>query len=645
MKCLSKVLLLGTLVLLLSSIPATSTSTSHAAQTCVKPPDGLVSWWPGDGDATDIADSNDGTLQGNATFAPGLVGQAFSFGGGYDHVRIGNPTNLNSLSSGITLGAWVNPSVAPAPDERQLSNMFAIVTKWGQSNLTDAYGMWLRKPGGDVLPVGSIGIRGISDKAQLNGGVVPVGQWTHVAMTYDIASGINKLYVNGEVVIQLTRPGGITQSNLKVLIGREDSYLPRSFKGRIDEVEIYDRALSADEIQAIVDAGSAGKCKNDGPTITDVSNDGPVNEGASAVITVDATGPADGLHYEFDCDNDFSYEVGPQLDEAAQCAFEDNGEYRVNVRVTDNHGGEATGATSVAVNNVAPSIDSIIAPLDPVNISDQPVGASVTFSDPGAGDTHDVTWNWGDDNSDTQNGGTSPASEDHTYSDAGVYAVQATVTDDDGGSDSTVHEFIVVYDTSRLFVTGDIFVIEGVSYCQLNALYDTDGGFVTGGGWIWSEAGYCQLNDACDGAEGKATFGFVSKYKEPIGITEGRHPDAVHRRVGMRRLWGYSDGHKKGATTPTGRTEIQFKAGNLNFHSSTYDWLVVTGSEYARFKGAGTINGEGEYKFKLWAGDGDPDTFRIKIWWEEGEVEHIVYDNGVDQPIAGGNIVVHVPKK
>jgi hypothetical protein len=53
----------------------------------------------------------------------------------------------------------------------------------------------------------------------------------------------------------------------------------------------------------------------------------------------------------------------------------------------------------------------------------------------------------------------------------------------------------------------------------------------------------------------------------------------------------------------------------------------------------------------LWAGDGDPDTFRIKIWWEEGDVEHVVYDNGFDgsgyengQPISGGNIVVHTKK-
>ncbi len=112
--------------------------------------------------------------------------------------------------------------------------------------------------------------------------------------------------------------------------------------------------------------------------------------------------------------------------------------------------------------------------------------------------------------------------------------------------------------------------------------------------------------------EGKANFGFVSKYK-------------------------------KGAKVPTGNTEFQFKTGNLNFHSGSYDWLVVTGSNFARFKGIGTINsGSIVYKFQLWAGDDSTDTFRIKIWTEdEGGVEVVVYDNGFDQPIDAGSIKIH----
>ncbi len=160
----------------------------------------------------------------------------------------------------------------------------------------------------------------------------------------------------------------------------------------------------------------------------------------------------------------------------------------------------------------------------------------------------------------------------------------------------------------------------GPEECLLLAVYDPDGGFVTGGGWFDSPAGAYTPEPLLTG---KANFGFVSKYK-------------------------------KGAEIPTGNTEFQFKVADLNFHSDQYDWLVVAGST-AKFKGLGTINGSGAYKFMVWAKDSSPDTFRIKIWEEEddGGEETVIYDNqlGDDEysdpttEIGGGNIVVHKAKK
>jgi hypothetical protein len=153
-------------------------------------------------------------------------------------------------------------------------------------------------------------------------------------------------------------------------------------------------------------------------------------------------------------------------------------------------------------------------------------------------------------------------------------------------------------------------------------VYDPEGGFVTGGGWIDSPEG---AYAADPNLTGKATFGFVSKYK-------------------------------KGAEVPTGETEFQFHVADLNFHSNAYDWLVVGGPK-AMFKGIGTINGEGNYGFLLTAVDEnltpstDVDLFRIKIWdKDDGDV--IVYDNQMDADdeadptteIAGGNIVIHKAK-
>lgn len=239
------------------------------------------------------------------------------------------------------------------------------------------------------------------------------------------------------------------------------------------------------------------------------------------------------------------------------------------------------GAYEYTPTNTAPEIEYIYAPLEPVRVSTAVV-VEASFSDADAGDSHIAGWNWGDG---TSSVGTidqinCAASGSHTYSAAGVYTITLTITDASNASDQDAYEFVVVY--------------------------DPDAGFVTGGGWFWSAIGsYPHMS-----VEGKATFGFVSKYQ-------------------------------KGAEVPTGNTQFQFKDGDLNFHSSSYDWLVVTGSDYAKFKGTGTVNGAGEYKFMLWAGDGSPDTFRVRIWTEDGGTEDVVYDNGFDQAIGGGSIVIH----
>ncbi len=140
-------------------------------------------------------------------------------------------------------------------------------------------------------------------------------------------------------------------------------------------------------------------------------------------------------------------------------------------------------------------------------------------------------------------------------------------------------------------------------------VYDPSAGFVTGGGWIDSPAGAYKPDPTLTG---KANFGFVSKYK-------------------------------RGQTTPDGNTEFQFKAGDLNFHSSAYEFLVITNAgSNALIRGVGTVNGMGDYGFTLWAEDGSPDTFRMRIWSEdEMGYETDVYDNGVDQAIGGGSIVIH----
>lgn len=212
------------------------------------------------------------------------------------------------------------------------------------------------------------------------------------------------------------------------------------------------------------------------------------------------------------------------------------------------------------------------------------INTDVQFNGSGSSDPEDdtlsYTWDFGDSTTGT---GEMPT---HSYSTSGIYNVCLTVADEWQDSDPN---------------------------CTMAVVYDPDNGFVTGGGWFDSPAGAYAADPSLTG---KATFGFVSKYK-------------------------------KGASVPSGNTEFQFKAGGFNFHSDTYEWLVVNqNGANAQFKGSGTINGAPDsngnaYKFMLWAGEGSPDTFRIKIWYENEAGEHIVYDNVLDQDIGGGSIVVH----
>jgi PKD repeat protein len=337
---------------------------------------------------------------------------------------------------------------------------------------------------------------------------------------------------------------------------------------------------------------------NTTPSIDSLFNNGPITEGETAIVTINATDPGgsyDSLSYAFDCDGDSIFEIEAQPENNTQCIYEDNGDYTVVVQVLDEDGGQTVGSTTIVVNNVPPSVATVLAPSEPIQIGTL-TNASAVFSDPGVLDTHAATWEWGDGATSTgvvdEESGSGTAFGDHSYTSPGVYTVQLTITDKDGDYGKSVYQYIVVY--------------------------DPNGGFVTGGGWINSPAGAYIADPAL---VGKAHFGFVAKYQ-------------------------------KGANIPTGNTEFQFKAGDLNFKSTAYDWLVVAGAK-AQFKGVGTINGAGEYGFMLTAidgqvnGGGGTDKFRIKIW--DKTTDAIVYDNQMGatddaQPstvLGGGSIVIH----
>jgi hypothetical protein len=370
----------------------------------------------------------------------------------------------------------------------------------------------------------------------------------------------------------------------------------------------YDDGLSTPTVTVTVtDSNSASGSASFTVTVNNVAPaaafnaPASVNEGSDLDISL--TSPSDPSSADTAAGFTYAFDLGSGVYEAFSSTSTasitpDDGPATVNVggKIKDKDGGVTEYTATVTVNNVAPVVGTITAPIAPVQVN-TPVNVSASFSDAGTKDTHTAMWDWEGSTSSgtvTEANGSGSVTGSKSYTTAGIYSIKLTVTDDDGGSSSSpVYDYVVVYDPSA--------------------------GFVTGGGWITSPAGA----DRRPGNElltGKANFGFVSKYL-------------------------------KGASKPTGNTEFQFHTGNLNFSSTSYDWLVVAGQK-AMYKGIGTINGGGNYGFLLSAIDGGTkgtDKFRIKIW-DKSNGDTVVYDNLLTAGAAddadpttvlgGGNIVI-----
>jgi hypothetical protein len=208
---------------------------------------GLVSWWPAESNAVDVVDSNTGVLLNGATYAPGKVGEAFSFNGTGAHVRIADNANLH-LTNGLTVSAWVFPTKS--------GNSMQIISKWDVVFAHQkTYGTWINPSRRFQFSVCNNGDESIGTHMDvLSVTQVPTNQWTHVAATYDGAT--MKVYLNGQLQSQAAYADGIFAGTNDLAIGAIVGGVPAGqylypFSERIDEPAIYNRALSADEIQTI----------------------------------------------------------------------------------------------------------------------------------------------------------------------------------------------------------------------------------------------------------------------------------------------------------------------------------------------------------------------------------------------------------
>jgi hypothetical protein len=278
---------------------------SLAAAQCVAPPAGMTNWWPADGNAFDIVGGNHGILQGNATFGDGMVNQAFDLDGNGDYVQVNDTeTAAFNFEGSFTIDAWINLEAVPA-------EFAPIVSKWNDLGVNQrSYFLAVQNVGGsprlrfDVSETG--GFLGGQSSSVTSTAAIPLNTWTHVAAVFDAGTGDLRLYINGDLAALIPQsvivPGVNTpfENDEPLLIGAGDlgGNVRDFFNGLIDEVELFDRALTEAEIETIFEAGEDGKAipvvidvkpGDDGPSPINLKSKGKVPVAILSTETFDAT--------------------------------------------------------------------------------------------------------------------------------------------------------------------------------------------------------------------------------------------------------------------------------------------------------------------------------------------------------------------
>lgn len=237
------------------------------------PPAGLVAIWRGNNNSHDVFSCHDGVALNGLAYTDGKVQRAFQLDGVDDRVMVSaiNPPGAPSLNVGLGAGfsieLWIRPT--------SLTNLRPLA-EWG-NNGTEVH-LFASTDGSGRLYANIVDTNGINHGFTATSPLT-LNEWQHVALTFDKASGAARLFRNGVQIGQSTIANITPRTISDFYIGSRPLY-PYSFAGGMDEVSLFNRALSAAELQSIYQAGACGKA--DGmpegtPTLT-------VRAGADATV-------------------------------------------------------------------------------------------------------------------------------------------------------------------------------------------------------------------------------------------------------------------------------------------------------------------------------------------------------------------------
>ncbi|MBN9622923.1 MAG: PKD domain-containing protein, partial [Actinobacteria bacterium] len=351
---------------------------------------------------------------GTAGAIGGEPNTAASFDGTSGAARV--PLDLSGTSQ-LTLEFWLNWSA--------YANNDALAFEF-TPNFNNENGGFLVDPNAGELG-GKFGV-GIGREGSRNTAYFArpsAGTWHHYALVLNTeAPAAQQItpYVDGKPVPfekpnSGTGAGNFAASNL-YFMSRAASAL--FGKGSLDEVALYNRALSPAEIAAHYEASADAP-----PTASLVVN--PTSVAAGVPVSLDASGSSDPdgtiAKYEWDLDGNGTYETSTGATATTTTTFSAAGEYQVGVRVTDDEGATATATRTVTVSGSLPQANLSVAP------SPAPTGTQVTFDASASSDTSGpLTYEWdldGNGSYETNTGSTATATK--TFAKAGQYTVGVRV--------------------------------------------------------------------------------------------------------------------------------------------------------------------------------------------------------------------------
>jgi RHS repeat-associated protein len=228
---------------------------------------GLAAWWPANGSGTDVISGQTSRLLNGVNFGKGKVSLGFNFDGVNDGVRVPAATNLDIAKTGngsLTIEFWANSTDR---DQWPLLVGWNNGSRWGV-RMEERQDYWNSNLYASLIDTAGVEHEFAAYQQYLRDGT-GTGQWHHYALTYDKASGIGKLYVNGTLQVQTPLGSFTPQTGYDLYFGYvQDQSAPLS--GVLDEISLYSRALTAQEIQAVYAAAACGKTpfvRNTPPTV------------------------------------------------------------------------------------------------------------------------------------------------------------------------------------------------------------------------------------------------------------------------------------------------------------------------------------------------------------------------------------------